>query len=406
MIKDFFVLASKNLKRRGIRSWLTLLGILIGVAAVVSLISLGNGLKVAVNSEFNIGSTETITVTAGGITIGPPGSGAIKPLTQEDAQAIGKISSVQASIPREIQDLEMTFNKKITFAYTASVPDNTQQDNYMYQISDVKTSSGRLIYQGDRKIIVIGSGLADGTKNAFGRDIKLGDNVQINNENFVVQGILASQGSFIIDNAILMNEKDFQSLLNYGDKVDEIEVKVPDQSLMNQTQNAIEDLMRQRRNVKVGEEDFQVSTPQASLNQINQVLVGIEVFVIIIASISIIVGAIGITNTMMSSVLERKKEIGIMKSIGARNEHIFYQFFIEAGLLGLVGGIIGIILGSGFGYLGTAAINSLIGSSAQPEISLSLIIFAGLGSFLVGSVAGLIPAMRAARENPVEDIRG
>ncbi len=406
MIKDYFVLASKNLNRRGIRSWLTLLGILIGVAAVVSLISLGNGLKVAVNSEFGIGSTDVITVQAGGITVGPPGSAVIKPLTQDDAIAIGKISSVQASIPIEIQELEVKFNKKVLFTYTATVPDNSQEDNYVYQIGNEKTSSGRLIYQGDRNTIVIGSDLADGTKNGFGRDVKIGDSLGINNQSFIVQGILVSEGSFIIDNAVLMNEKDFQNLLGYGNRVDEIQVKVSDQSLINQTSNAIESLMRQRRGDKIGQEDFQVTTPQASINSVNQVLSGIEIFIIIIASISILVGAIGITNTMMTSVLERKKEIGIMKSIGARNEQIFYQFFIEAGLLGLVGGIIGIIIGAGMGYLGTAALNSFIGSSAQPEISILLIIFAVLGSFLIGSIAGLIPAMRAAGESPVEDIRG
>ena len=405
MIKDYFVLAFKNLRRRGIRSWLTLLGILIGVAAVVSLISLGNGLKVAVNSEFSVGSTEVITVQAGGISIGAPGSGAVKPLTQDDTQAIGKIGSVQASIPREIREVEMVFNQQNTFTYAETVPDSSQEDNYMYEITGVKTSSGKLIYQGNRDVIVIGSDLADGTKNGFGRDIRIGDNVNLDNQNFVVQGILAKEGSFIIDDAILINEKDLQNLLGYGNQVDLIEVKVPNDNLINQTQKAIENLMRQRRNDKVGQEDFQVTTPQASLNSVNQVLSGIQIFIIIIASISIMVGAIGITNTMMTSVLERKREIGIMKSIGARNEQIFYQFFIEAGFLGLVGGIIGIIIGAGIGYIGTAALNSFIGSSAQPEISLPLIIFAMLGSFLIGSIAGLIPAMRAARENPVEDIR-
>jgi putative ABC transport system permease protein len=405
-MKDYFILASKNLKRRGIRSWLTLLGILIGVTAVVSLISLGNGLKVAVNSEFDVSSTQVITVQAGGITVGAPGSGAVKPLTQDDALAIGKIGSVQASIPREIREVEMEFNNQISFTYAATIPDNLQEDNYMYEITEVKTSSGKLIYQGDRGVIVIGSDLADGTKNGFGRDLKIGNKVEINGQDFTIQGILAKQGSFIEDDAILINEKDLQNLLGYGNQVDLIEVKVPDESLINQTSNAIESLMRQRRNDKIGQEDFQVTTPQASLNSVNQVLSGIEIFIIIIASISIVVGAIGITNTMMISVLERKKEIGIMKAIGARNEQIFYQFFIEAGLLGLVGGIIGIVMGAAIGFIGTAALNSFIGSSAQPQISLPLIIFSVLGSFLIGSIAGLIPAMRAARQSPVEDIRG
>ncbi|MDE1848844.1 MAG: ABC transporter permease [Nanoarchaeota archaeon] len=406
MIKDYFALALKNLKKRGIRSWLTLIGILIGVAAVISLISLGNGLKAAVNSQFNIGSTEVLTVQAGGISgYGPPGSGAVKPLTEDDARAIGKISSVQVSIAREVRSVKLIYNNKAAFTYAATVPDNLQQDNYLYKIADLKMQSGKLIYQGDRGVIVIGSNLADSTKNQLGRDLKVGDKVQINGGDFKVQGILEKQGSFIVDNAILMNEKDLQELLGYGDQVDIIEVKVADESLMNQTQNAIENLMRQRRDVKAGQEDFQVTTPQASLNSVNQILFGIQIFIIIIASISIFVGAIGITNTMMTSVMERKREIGIMKSIGARNDQIFYQFFIEAGLLGLIGGVLGIILGTGIGYVGTAALNAFIGSSAQPQISFFLLFFTALGSFTIGSAAGIIPAIRASHERPVEDIR-
>jgi len=129
------------------------------------------------------------------------------------------------------------------------------------------------------------------------------------------------------------------------------------------------------------------------------------VFIVLVASISIFVGAIGIANTMTTSVVERKKEIGIMKAIGARNMDIFYQFFIEAGLLGLIGGIIGIILGIGLSYLGTASLNSFLGTETQPNINSYLIVFSLLGSFFVGAVSGIIPALNAARQNPVESLR-
>jgi len=164
--------------------------------------------------------------------------------------------------------------------------------------------------------------------------------------------------------------------------------------------------LRKRRNVKIGEEDFQVSTPQAMLEQVNSVLGGIQAFIVIIASISILVGAIGIINTMTTSVLERKKEIGIMKAIGARNKHIFFQFFVESGLMGLVGGILGIIFGLIIGYAGTYGINSFLGSESSPEINIILIVGALIGSFLIGAIAGIFPAMRAANQNPVEALRG
>lgn len=407
MIKDYFSLAFRNLKHRGARSWLTLLGILIGVAAVVSLISLGNGLKSAVNSQFNLGSTEVITVQAGGVNnYGPPGSGAVNPLTQSDTDAISKLNNVEVAISRNIKNIKMEFNKKFAFTYAASIPDTQTKANYIYKFSGLEVSSGSLIRASDRGTVVIGNNLANKDKNGFGRDIHIGDNVNVNGEQFKVQGILKKTGSLIYDNIILMNEVDMKNLLGYGNEVDSIDVKVTDKNQMNQTVNEIENLMRQRRNVKKGQEDFQVSTPQATLASVNSIISGIQIFIIIIASISIAVGAIGITNTMTTSVLERKKEIGIMKSIGARNEQIFYQFFIESGLLGLIGGMAGVLLGVLIGYAGTSALNAFISSTTKPQISFWLIIFTMLGSFLIGSVSGLVPALKAAKENPVEDIRG
>ena len=168
----------------------------------------------------------------------------------------------------------------------------------------------------------------------------------------------------------------------------------------------IEKLLRQRRNVNLGEEDFKVTTSEATLKTVNQVLSAIQIFIIIIASISILVGSIGIVNTMTTSVLERKKEIGIMKSIGARNSQIFLQFFVESGFLGLVGGILGIIFGIFIGYLGTMGINNWLGTEIQVQINFTLIFFTLLGSFLIGAIAGIIPAMNAAKQNPVEALQG
>ena len=138
----------------------------------------------------------------------------------------------------------------------------------------------------------------------------------------------------------------------------------------------------------------------------NSILGGVQAFIIIIASISIFVGAIGIVNTMTTSVLERKKEIGIMKSIGARNSHIFMQFLIESGLLGLVGGLVGVIFGLGIGFLGVYGINNFIGSEIVLEIDYLLIGGSLLGSFLIGAISGVIPAWNASKLNPVDSLRG
>ena len=142
------------------------------------------------------------------------------------------------------------------------------------------------------------------------------------------------------------------------------------------------------------------------MEQVNSILNAITIFIVIVASISIFVGAIGIINTMTTSVLERRKEIGIMKAIGATNHQIFMQFFVESGVLGLIGGAIGVLFGVTFGYFGIIGINSFIGAEVQPQISFYLVFFALLGSFLIGAVAGILPAMKAAKQNPVEALRG
>ena len=182
--------------------------------------------------------------------------------------------------------------------------------------------------------------------------------------------------------------------------------KVKESDLMDKAAEDIEKLLRERRDVKKGEEDFEVSTPEAALEDVNSVLAGIQAFIIIIASASIIVGAIGIINTMTTSVLERRREIGVMKAVGAKNSDIFLQFFIEAGLMGLIGGIVGVIIGINIGIFGTLAINNFIGSDISPKIDFILIGLSLLGSFLIGSIAGVVPALRAAHQNPVEALRG
>jgi len=405
MIKDYFVLSTKNLKRRGVRSWLTLLGIFIGITAVIALISLGDGLKTAVNSQFGVSSTQLITVQAGGLSgYGPPGSFVVNPLTKEDAEAISKLSTVELAIPRRVETLNLEFNNKLQVTAVGSIPiENTQK---VYELQEISAQYGRLLNKDDSGKVVLGNNLADPKKNGFDKEIMPGASVTIGGEKFRVVGIMEKKGSFILDGAILMLEPDLKDLMNDGDKASVIIVQVKNKDLMTKAQIEIEDLMRERRNDRKGEEDFEVSTPEAMLATVNQVLTGVQMFIVLIATIAIIIGTIGIVNTMMTSVMERKKEIGIMKAIGARNSDIFLQFLIESGMLGLIGGIVGVIAGIGIGYLGTLGINYFIGSETTPGINFILISTTLIGSFIIGAIAGITPAMKAARQNPVEVLRG
>ncbi len=405
MIIDYFFLAFRNLRKRGIRSWLTLLGIFIGVMLVISLISLGNGLQMAVMSQFGVSSTQVITVQAGSPGYSVPGGSATNPLKKRDVDAIENLGEVEVAIPRNIETIKMEFNGKTMFTAAGSIPEGRKR-NYVYELLDLKAEKGRLLKSGDSKKVILGHNFLDGEKNGFGKPIVPGKKVLINGQEFRVVGILEKKGSFLFDNLVAIGDNDLNELAGYGDNVDIIAVKIKSKDLMDKAKENIEKLMRERRGVKKGEEDFTVQTPQAILKTVNSIIGGVNAFIVILAFISIVVGAVGITNTMTTSVLERKKEIGIMKAIGAKNKDVFLEFFVESGLLGVIGGIIGAIAGAILGYVGTAQINKLMGLHIKPEINLFLIFFTICGSFLIGSLAGIIPAMQASKQNPVESLRG
>ncbi len=403
MIRDSFLLSLKNLKHRGLRSWLTLLGIFIGVTAVVSLISLGNGLQAAVAGQFGVSSTDLLTVQASGIASGPPGSGAVVPLTKSDVTAINQLSSVKRAIGRDIVPVKAEFNQKLVFTYAVNIPSG-QDRTFIYSQIDAKPAAGRLLKDSDVGKVVVGYNFYSDSS-GFGRKIIPGNTIQIQNKSFQVVGVLQKEGSFILDSVIYMNQNDLDAISNYGNKVDEIEVEPIDKSSINKTETDVENLLLRLRNVKKGSENFQISTPQASLDQVNQVIGGVQIFIAIIASISIFIGALGIVNTMTTSVMERRRDIGVMKSVGATNRQIFEQFFIESSLLGLVGGILGAIAGEFIGIIGTISINNFINGNIPITINWILIIATLAGSFLIGGAAGIVPALHAARQNPVEALR-
>jgi putative ABC transport system permease protein len=402
---DYLILALKNLEHRGIRSWLTLLGIFIGVTAVVSLMSLGAGLQAAVGAQFGISSTQVLTVQAGGLNAyGPPGSGAVNKLTTDDVEAIERLSSVEMAIPRIVSSGKMEFNDIVAFGMAISVPDGEKR-KFAYEVMDLEIEVGRMLKDGDVNKVMLGYNFGR-NGDIFGKPVVPGKSVLVQDEKFVVAGILEKTGSFMIDSMVMMNDAPLRDLMDYGDDVDIIAVKARAEDMMDRAKEDIEKLMRKRREVDEGEEDFEVSTPEAMMETVNSILGGVQAFIIIIASISILVGALGIVNTMTTSVLERRAEIGIMKAIGATNGQIFIQFFFESGMLGFIGGLTGVICGTLIGVAGIVGINGFLGSELSPIIDFVLIGGALVGSFVVGAVAGIVPAMNAAKQNPVEALRG
>jgi len=405
MFSDYIILAFHNLKSRGIRSWLTMLGIFIGIAAVVSMISLGNGLQRALTAQFSSLSTDTLTLQNAGTGFGPPGSTVIKKLTDSDIKLVQSIPGVELVIGRIIRLAKVEYNGVIQFNYLVNLPEEKKSIDFIYKNLNVKVQSGRLLQAEDRGYILLGDAIAN--DNAFGKKIKVGDKISIQGREFKVIGILKKASSFQINLAIIMLDKDMREILNIPkEEFDLIVIKLNNKDIVQQTAKTIEEKIRKDRNQKPGEEDFTVQTPLQALSAVTTILNIINLVVFGIATISLLVGGIGIANNMFTSVIERTREIGIMKAIGAKNRDILFIFLIESGLLGLVGGIIGAILGFGLSFLVSFFVSQLLGEQIFNVIfSLPLFFGALVFSFLIGVFSGIIPALNASSLKPTEALR-
>ena len=404
MIKDLFVLSVSSMKKRKLRSWLTLLGIFIGIAAVVSLISLGDGLRTAITGQFGSLSVDTLTVQNAETGFGPPGSTAIQKLTDHDLKLIESVGGVKIVIPRLIRVAKMEYNKEAQFSYLGSLPENKEQLSFIYDNLNTEPLAGRLINLNDHGKVVLGNSFA--SKDMFNKPVGVGSKIIIQGKSFQVAGILKPGSSAILNGVVLMFEKDVKDILNIDNEIDLIVVRVEDKDNIDKVAKEIENKLRKDRNEKVGEEDFTVQTPVQSLAAVNTILNIINLIVVGIALISLLIGGIGIANTMYTSVLERTREIGTMKAIGATNAEIMQLFVIESGLFGLIGGIAGAIFGLLMSFLVSSVANSFFGTNILTfSISWSLLIWAISFSFFIGIIAGLIPSYSASKLKPVDALR-
>ncbi|MBD3314079.1 FtsX-like permease family protein [Candidatus Woesearchaeota archaeon] len=405
MITDFLKLAFENLRKRGLRSWLTMIGIFIGIAAVVSLIGLGEGLRTAINAQFGFLGPDVLSVQASGVTYGPPGQGAVNPLSDEIVDEIRKVGGVEVAFNRYIATVKMEYNDVQIVTSAISVPEGDNR-KVLERMMNVKSEEGRLLKDGDTRKIVLGNSFAE-ADNQFDRSVRVGDSILLNDIGYDVVGVMESKGSFLFDNAVLVNEPELLNSLRDDDgTTDIIAIKAKNINDIPAIKKDVEKLLRKERDVDEGEEDFIVESPQQTLESLNSTLFAVQLFVYIIATISLLVGGIGIMNTMYTAVVERTKEIGIMKSIGARNSTIFTIFLIESGFLGTVGGIIGITLGVSFAY-GLAFIGKIaLGSELiQAHVGLWLILGSLVFAFVLGTFFGVMPAYQASKLQPVESIR-
>ncbi|MFH0831874.1 MAG: ABC transporter permease [archaeon] len=403
MIKDYLNLSYSSLIHRGLRSWLTIIGILIGIAAVISLISLGEGMRAMVTSQFSFLGPDILTIQASGLNYGPPGSGSVNPLKEDYIKTLESVNGVEVAVGRNIKSATIEFNSKADSTFIGSMPSGEKR-KIIERTVQLKPEKGRLLKDSDTNAVVLGNNY--GKEDRFGKAVAPGNLVVIQGREFEVTGILKKTGSFTIDGSVLMNDADLEKIISVNDTYSVIVAKVSEGSDVADVKAKIEEALRKERDVKKGEEDFSVQSAQQALSSVNSILFAIQIFISVIAGISIVVGGIGIANTMYTSVTERTKQIGIMKSIGAKNRDIFLLFLFEAGLLGLVGGFAGIAIGLGLAYglayVGTLALNAEL---IVISTNFSLVFGALLFSFVIGCVSGILPAMQASRLKPVDALR-
>ncbi len=404
MISDLFKLSAKSLGKRKLRSGLTMLGIIIGIAAVVSLISLGDGLKTAVTGQFSTLSADKLTIQGAGTGFGPPGSTSVRKLNEHDLKIIENVNGVDYAVARMIRIGKFEFNRAASFRYLTDIPDDIKAQEIIYNSMNPKLDGGRLLKSGDRGKIVLGHSFENDAE--FGKPIKVGDRISIQGKDFEVVGILKEAGSFQLNFIALMPTDDLKSLLNIGDEIDMIVAQVRKGESIESVAEKIKNAMRKDRDEKEGEEDFSVQTPLEAISSVNTVLNIINLIVTGIAAISLIIGGIGIANTMYTSILERTGEIGTMKAVGAKNKDILLLFVLESGLLGLIGGIIGAVLGLAMAFAVSGIANAAFGGNIiSVSTNYMLLLGAIAFSFGIGVISGLVPSYQASKLKPVDALR-
>jgi putative ABC transport system permease protein len=399
-LKEALRIALTNLTHRRLRSLLTLVGIFAGIAAVVALVSLGQGLQGAINDQFSDIGADVFTMTGAGSAYGPPGTNAVGKLTDKDITSIERVNGVKFSFGRYIKPLQIEYQGTISSKYLASLPEGESYE-LMVQALNVNVEEGRMLRSDDKRNIVVGGGFSVGDKTP-----QVGERVIIKEQTFRIVGKLKKTGNPFVDPTILMTKDTTEELFNVQDDYSIIVTAVNEGADLLEVRDAVERQLRKDRGVKEGEEDFSISTPQETLESLNSILMTVQVLIVGIAAISLLVGAIGIANTMYTAILERRREIGIMKSVGAKNNDILIIFLIESGLLGLVGGIIGLLVGIGISKGVEAGAYYYFGESLiKATIPFWLIAGSLSFAFILGTLSGTLPARQASQLKPVDALR-
>lgn len=403
MITDYFKLSYRSIRSRRLRSWLTMIGIFIGVTAVVSLISLGQGLQDSINEEFQKIGTNRIMITPGSGSFGPTGSAlAIGQITEDDLQVVKKVKGIDLAAGVLTKSAKIEYKDEVQYMTIWGFPTDKDGSDLIDGTNFFDIDNGRQFKSGDKYKVILGYSIAEDN---FEKKVLVGSKMLINDQTFSVVGIQKKAGTGVHDVILRVPLDTARELFDEPEEISTIFAFTQKGFDPEDVVESIKKDLRKHRGVKEGEEDFTVQTFEELMDTYSVILVIVQAVLIGIASISLLVGGVGIMNTMYTSVLERTNEIGVMKAIGAQNKDILAIFLIESGFLGLMGGLIGVLIGIGIGKLVEfAAITQGI-DLLKASFPWYLIVGSLLFSFLVGAISGVAPASQASKMKPVDALR-
>jgi len=402
--------AFENLSGNKIRSILTVLGIVIGVAAVISMLSIGRGAEASITSRIESIGTNLVYVYAGSSSQNGVSSaaGSAATLTLDDANALTGLQDVEAVAPEANSFVQIVYQGQNTRTRLVGVTPSYQT------VGSLTLEDGEFITDANQSsrslVVVLGSSVAE---TLFGSTSGVvGQKVRMNGQSFKVIGVLASKGGTGFmnqDDQVFIPLSTTLYRLVGGDRfrgssvISQISVKASSAKAVPSVVSAVTLAMRELHGTVEGADDFSVTSQQATLDAATQVTDTLTLFLGGIAGISLAVGGIGIMNIMLTTVTERTHEIGLRKAVGAQRRDILFQFLVESTVLSLLGGLIGVIFGWGIArIMGNIQIG---GSSITPVVGLDSVLLATLFSIAVGLFFGSYPATRAARMQPVDALR-
>ena len=381
-LKNILKVSIKNIVNNKLRSLLTMLGLVIGIASVIILVGIGNGTSSSITSQVQSLGTDVLTVNI---------TSSDYYLDFSNVDEIESIYNIAKAAP--YKTVNSTVSREGTTFSRANIIATTP--DYL-DVMGLTISAGRLLSVIDQenysKVCLIGNDLAE---NLFKLSNPVGQSIKIDGDNYTVIGVLTAQGSSFGNNIdeIIIIPFTTAKYLGSDTSINNLYVKVTDDKYIDESMELIESYIE--TTLGIDSDYYSVSSQDSMLSTMDDINNTLSLLLGGIASISLIVGGIGVMNVMLVSVTERTKEIGIRKALGARRKDILLQFLVEALVLCLLGGVIGIVIGISVGGL----LNKM-GYTFSPTVLIVLISF--LSSALIGTIFGIYPANKASKLNPIE----